>query len=98
MEEALIVTVAVLLLPSVPTVQVTPASVLDTLQVKATVLPRIPLIGVKVSVDVALLPGVIVKVLGATLSEKSAGTVVKLETLDQAPYTPLEDDNALTCQ
>jgi hypothetical protein len=97
-EEAAIITVAVLLLPSVPTEQVTPASALDTLQEKATVLPKKPLIGVKVSVDVALPPGVTVKVPGETLSEKSAGTVVKLKTLDQAPYTPLEDDNTLTCQ
>jgi len=97
-EEAVTVTVDALLLSSAPTEQVTPASALDTLQEKATVLPRKPLIGVKVSVDVALPPGVTVKVPGETLSEKSAGTVVKLETLDQAPYTPLEDDNALTCQ
>ena len=56
-EEAVIVTVAVLLLSSAPTEQVTPASVLETLQEKVTLLPERPLIGVKVSVDVALPPG-----------------------------------------
>ena len=92
------VTVAVLLLSSAPTEQVTPASVLETLQEKVTLLPESPLIGVKLSVDVALLPGLIVKVVGEALSEKSPGTVVKLKTLDQAPYTPPEEDKALTCQ
>jgi len=80
-----IVTVAVLFVSSPPTSQVTPASVLETLQEKVTLLPERPLIGVKVSVDVALLPAVIVKSLGEALSEKSPGMVVKLKTLDQAP-------------
>ena len=92
------VTVAVLLLSSAPTEQVTPASVLETLQENVTLLPESPLIGVKVRLDAALPPAVIVKVLGETLSEKSPGTVVKLKTLDQAPYTPFEEDKALTCQ
>jgi hypothetical protein len=95
--EAVIVTVAVLLLLRAPTEQVTPASVLPTLQDNVT-LPEKPLIGVMVSVDVALAPGFIVKVLGEALSEKSGGTVVKLETLDHVPYTPLEEDKAFTCQ
>jgi hypothetical protein len=97
-EEAVIVTVEVLFVSSAPSAQVTPASELETLQEKVTLLPESPLIGVKVSVDVALLPGVIVNVPGEALSEKSPGTVVKLKTLDQAPYTPLEEDKALTCQ
>lgn len=92
------VTVAVLLVSSAPTEQVTPASVLETLQEKVTLLPERPLIGVKVRLDVALPPAVIVKVLGETLSEKSPGMVVKLKTLDQAPYTPFDEDKALTCQ
>jgi hypothetical protein len=92
------VTVAVLLVSSAPTAQVTPASVLETLQEKVTLLPERPLIGVKVRLDVALPPAVIVKVLGETLSEKSPGMVVKLKTLDQAPYTPFDEDKALTCQ
>lgn len=92
------VTVAVLSVSSAPTEQVTPASVLETLQEKVTLLPERPLIGVKVRLDVALPPAVIVKVLGETLSEKSPGMVVKLKTLDQAPYTPFDEDKALTCQ
>ena len=96
-DEAVIVTVAVLLLLKAPTEQVTPASVLPTLQDKVTLLPERLLIGVKVSVDVLLVPGFIVKVLGEALSEKS-GMVVKLKTLDQVPYTPLEEDKACTCQ
>ncbi len=94
----MIVTVEVLSVPSDPTEQVTPARVLETLQEKLTLLAERPLIGVKVSVDVALLPGFIVNVVGEALSEKSPGTVVKLKTLDQAPYTPPEEDRALTCQ
>jgi hypothetical protein len=96
-DEAVIVTVAVLLLLRAPTEQVTPASVLATLQDKVT-LPEKLLIGVKVSVDVPLVPGFIVKVLGEALSEKSGAAVVKLETLDQVPYTPLEEHKACTCQ
>ena len=96
--DAVIITVAALLLSRAPTEQVTPASVLEALQEKATLLPARPLMGVKVSVDAALLPGVNVKVPGETLSEKSPGTVVKLKTLDQAPYVPLDEDKAFTCQ
>ena len=92
------VTVEVSLVPRAPTAQVTPTSVLETLQEKVTLLSESPLIGVNVSVDVASLPGVIVNVPGEALSEKSPGTVVKLKTLDQAPYTPSEEDKALTCQ
>ena len=97
-DEAVIVTVAVLLLLRAPTEQVTPGSVLEALQEKLTLLPERLLIGVKVSVDVPLLPGFIVKLLGEALSEKSGTTLVKLETLDQVPYTPLEEDKAFTCQ
>jgi hypothetical protein len=84
-DEAVMVTVAVLLLLSAPTEQVTPASVVEALQEKLTLLAERPLSGVKVRVDVALLPGLIVNVLGEALSEKSGGTVVKLKTLDHAP-------------
>jgi hypothetical protein len=97
-DEAVIVTVAVLLLLRAPSEQVTPASVLLTLQEKVTLLAARPFIGVKVSVDMPLVPGLMVKVLGEALSEKSGGTVVKLETVDQVPYTPLEEDKAFTCQ
>ena len=96
--EAVIVTVAVLLLLSAPTEQVTPTSVLETLQAKFTLLLERPFSSVKVSVDVPLFPAFIVKVLGEALSEKSGGTVVKVETLDQAPYTPLKGAKAFTCQ
>ena len=85
------VTVAVLLLSSAPTEQVTPASVLETLQEKVTLFPESPLIGVKLSVDVALLPGLIVKVVGDALREKSGAAVVKLATLDQAAFWPLPE-------
>jgi len=90
-DEAVIMTVAVLLLLRAPTEQVTPASELDALQVKLG-LPEKLLIGVKVSVDVALVPAFIVKLLGEALSEKSGTTVVKLETVDHVPYTPLVED------
>ena len=83
------VTVAVLLV-RVPTEQVTAASVLATLQVNVG-LPVKLLMGVKVSVEVPLFPGATVRVLGEALSEKSAGTVVKLDTLDQAPFWPLPE-------
>jgi hypothetical protein len=82
------VTVAVLLPPRVLTVQVTPANELEALQLKLT-LPEKLLIGVKVSVDVPLLPGLIVKVLGEALREKSGPPPVKLDTLDQAAIWPL---------
>jgi hypothetical protein len=78
------VTVAVLLLVLyVPTEQVTPASELEALQVKVGVAENL-LTGVKVSVDVPLVPGVIVTVLGEALSEKPAAPVVKLDTVDHA--------------
>lgn len=93
------VTVAVLLLVLYgPTEQVTPASELEALQVKVGVAEKL-LIGDKVSVDVPLVPGLIVKLLGEALSEKSGGAVVKLSTLDQAPFWPLpEGAKACTSQ
>ncbi len=91
------VTVAVLLV-RVPTAQVTPASVLATLQVKVGVAEKL-LIGVKVSVDVPLAPGAIVKVLGVALSEKSGAPLVKLDTPDQNAFWPLpEGAKACTSQ
>lgn len=83
------VTVAALLV-MVPTVQVTPASVLATLQEKVGMVEKL-LIGVKVSVDVPLAPGLIVKVVGDALREKSGAAVVKLATLDQAAFWPLPE-------
>jgi hypothetical protein len=74
----------------VPTVQVTPASVLATLQEKVGMVEKL-LIGVKVSVDVPLAPGLIVKVVGDALREKSGAAVVKLATLDQAAFWPLPE-------
>ena len=96
-DEAVMVTAAVLLLLRAPTEQVTPASVLATLQEKVT-LPEKLLIGVKVSVDVPLLPAAIVKLLGEALSEKSGTAAVKLDTLDHAPFWPLEGARACTSQ
>ena len=84
-------TTAVLSLPSTPTVQVTPARVLDAVHVKLTLLVDRLLLGVRVSVDVALLPGLSVTLLGDTLREKSAGAAVKLETLDQDALRLLPD-------
>ena len=95
-EEADMVTVAVVLL-YVPTEQVTPASALATVHVKLGVAEKL-LIGVKVTVDDPPAPGTMVSELGAALSEKSGVTVVKLDTLDQVPYTPLEEDKACTSQ
>ena len=97
-DEAVIVTLAELLLLSAPTAQYTPTSELEGPQEKLTPLAARPFRSVKESVDVPLLPGCIVRELGVTLSEKSGGTVVKLETLDQAPYTPLVEESAFTCQ
>ena len=90
------VIVAALLL-YVPTEQVTPASALATLQVKVGVAEKL-LMGVKVSVDDPPAPGAIVSALGEALSEKSEAPVVKLDALDQVPYTPLEEDRACTSQ
>lgn len=95
--EAVMVTVRVLLVFSLPNVQVTPASVLATLQVKFVVAEKL-LIGVKVTVDVPLPPGAIVTLLGETVSEKSAAGVVKLAMLDQVPFWPLEAASACTSQ
>lgn len=96
-DAAVIVTVAVLLFPSVPTEQVTPASVLDAVQVKLTLLAEKLLTGVKVSVDVALAPGLTVKLLGDALNEKSAVAVEKLEIVDQDALWP-EGTSAWTSQ
>lgn len=82
------VIVAVLLLERAPTEQVTATSELAALQVKVG-LPAKLLMGVKVSVDVPLVPGLIVKLAGETLSEKSPGTVAKVDTSDHAPSWPL---------
>jgi hypothetical protein len=91
------VTVAVLLL-RVPTAQITPASPLDTLQDGVTAAEKL-LVGVKVRVDVPLVPGAIVKVLGEALSEKLATPVVKLDTPDQGVFRPLpEGARACTSQ
>jgi hypothetical protein len=80
----------------VPTEQVTPVRV-PVLQVKVTLLVGMLLIGVKVSVDVPLAPGAIVKLVGETLSEKSGAAVVKLNTLDQSAFWP-EGARACTSQ
>ena len=97
-DEAVMVTVAVsLLVLYVPTEQVTPASELEAVQVKLGLLEKL-LVGVKVSVDVPLLPAAIVKLLGETPSVKPGLPVVKLETFDHVPYTPLVEDKACTCQ
>lgn len=90
------VIVAALLL-RIPTVQVTPASELEALQVKVGVAEKL-LMGVKVSVDVPLVPGAIVNVLGEALSEKLAAPVVKLDTVDQSAFWPLTEGRACTSQ
>jgi hypothetical protein len=98
LDEAVTVTVAVLLLMRVPTEQVTPASALEALQVKVGVAVKLS-IGFNVRVDVPLAPGAKVRLLGATLREKSGAAVAKLETLDHAPFWPLAvDARACTCQ
>jgi hypothetical protein len=98
-EEAVTVMVAVLLLVSkAPTEQVTPTSEPEALQVNVGVAEKL-FRGVKLSVEVPLPPGAIVREMGETLSEKSGATVVKLETLDQAAIWPLpEGARACTCQ
>jgi hypothetical protein len=97
-DEAVTVTVAVLLLLRVPTEQVTPARALEALQVKVGVAEKLS-IGFNVRVDVPLAPGAKVRLLGATLREKSGAAVAKLETLDHAPLWPLpEGARACTSQ
>ena len=76
------VTTAVLSLPSNPTVQPTPTRVLDAVHVKLTLPAERLLIGVRVSAEVVLLPGLTVTLSGETLREKSAAAAVKLDTLD----------------
>ena len=90
-EAAVKVTVAVLLVESAPTEHVTPASPLEALQVKVG-LPAKLLMGVRVSVDVPLEPGLIDTLLGEPASEKSAGMVAKLNTPDHGPFSPLPED------
>ena len=95
-EEAVTVIVAVLLL-NVPTEHVTPASELDAEHVKVGVALKL-LIGVKVSIDVPLDPGLSDRLLGDALSEKSAAAVAKCDTLDQAPFSPPDGARACTSQ
>lgn len=83
-EEAVTVIVAVLLL-KVPTEHVTPARELEAVQVKVGVAVKL-FIGVKVRVEVPLDPGLMVKVLGAALSEKSGTAIAKFDTLDHVPF------------
>jgi hypothetical protein len=98
-EDAVMVTVAALLALNDPTAQVTPASAAATLQVKVTPAGVRPLIGVSVSIDVALLPGAMVSVVGAAPSEKSGPIVLKIKTLDHAAAPLLEEGSiAWTCQ
>ena len=89
-DEAVTVTVAVLLLLRAPTEQVTPASELDGVQVKVTLAEK-SLIGFKVSVDVWLVPGFIVKKPGEAISQKPGAPVLKLNTLDHAAFWPLPE-------
>ena len=77
-------------MPNAPTVHVTPASAPDALHVKVGVAVKL-LMEVRVSVDVPLFPGAMVKVLGETLREKSEAPLVKLETLDHAPFRPVPE-------
>jgi hypothetical protein len=58
-----------------------PARALDGLQVRLTLLGGRLLKDFRVSVEVPLLPGLRVTLLGETLREKSAAAVVKLDTL-----------------
>lgn len=91
------VTVAVLLL-KVPTAQVTPTKVLETVQAKVGVAEKL-LTGDSVSVDVPFAPGFIVRELGVALSEKSAAPVVKLDAFDQVAVWVLpEGVSACTSQ
>ena len=48
--------------------------------------------------EVPLPLGLIESELGEALREKSAGALVKLATLDHAPFTPPEGASAWTCQ
>lgn len=86
----MVATTVLLLVLNVPSKQVTPARVLETLQEKV-MLPEKLLVSVRVTVDVPLYPGFIVKLLGEALSEKLPGTVVKLNTLDHGPFWPLPE-------
>jgi hypothetical protein len=97
-DDAEMVTVAVLLLPIVPTAQVTPPRPLPAAQEYWMVPPKL-FTNVKLSVEVPVPPGAIVTELGAALSEKSPGTVLKLETDDHGPFCPPpEGGSACTSQ
>jgi hypothetical protein len=99
-DEAVIVRVEVPLPPLIVmelNAQFTPASELDTLQVKATS-PEKPFTGVTVMVLVPLLPAEMARLLEEDVIWKSASPVVKLQMLDQVPYSPLEEDRVCTSQ
>jgi hypothetical protein len=91
------VTATVFELLNAPTLQVTPASVLAGVQENVGV-PENPLRALKLTVELPLPPGAIVKLVGDALSEKSAIAAVKVEMPDQIPYTPVDEDNACTSQ
>jgi hypothetical protein len=95
-EEAVTVIDAVLLL-KVPTEHVTPARELEAMQVKSGVAVKLS-IGVKVRVDVPLDPGLMVKLVGDALKEKSGAEVTKFEGLDHVPFCAPEGARACTCQ
>jgi hypothetical protein len=95
-EEAVTVIVAVLLL-NVPTEHVTPASELDAEHVKVGVALKL-LIGVKVSIDVPLDPGLSDRLLGDALSEKSEAAVANCDTPDHIPFWLPELARACTSQ
>jgi len=95
-EEAVTVTVAALLV-KVPTEQVTPARELDALQVNVGVAAKL-LIGVSVRLELPLEPGLMVKLLGEALSEKSEAMVAKVEMLDHVPSSPPDGARACTSQ
>ena len=83
--------------PRSPTVQLTPES--ELVQLKVTLPGRKLSIGVKVSVDVPLAPGAMVKVLGEALRLKSGVPVLNTKTFDHAAVPPLvEGSRACTCQ
>ncbi len=95
-EEAVTATVAALLV-KVPTEQVTPARELEAVQVNVGVAEKL-LIGIRVRVELPLAPGLIVKLLGEALSEKSEAAVAKVEMPDHVPSRPSEGARACTSQ
>jgi dUTPase len=82
--EAVRVTVIVLLPPSSPTEQVTPARVAATLQVKVALFVTKLSMGVRVRVVVLVPPGAIDNELGEALRLKSGVPVLKTKAFDQA--------------